>query len=232
MPTNSKMPIKKSIKADKVEIVTNYKKHTDRHRFLRIGRHGEADRDFNGRETVGRNQQEAEDRRGLRRRPDHGGQERKRNVRFLGDGLHLHNRRSRRPTTIRRWRPSCCGSTALAGSATASDLIWRETVRIKKPIIASMATWPAAADTTSPWGQEDLRRPMHVDRLDRRDRRQARHSRAVRQLGLNTEVIARGANSGAMSSGQPFTDGERKVWIELLQDTYHQFVSKAAKAAR
>jgi protease-4 len=52
------------------------------------------------------------------------------------------------------------------------------------------------------------------------------------KLGLNTEVIARGANSGAMSPGQPFSPGERKVWIELLQDTYHQFVSKAAEGRK
>jgi protease IV len=52
------------------------------------------------------------------------------------------------------------------------------------------------------------------------------------KVGLNTEVIARGANSGAMSSGQPFSEGERKVWLELLQDTYHGFVSKAAEGRK
>ena len=34
------------------------------------------------------------------------------------------------------------------------------------------------------------------------------------KLGLNTEVIARGAIAARMSSDQPFSPDERKVWIE------------------
>jgi protease IV len=52
------------------------------------------------------------------------------------------------------------------------------------------------------------------------------------KLGLNTEVIARGANSGSMSSSQPFTADERAAWTELLQETYHQFVGKAAEGRK
>ena len=52
------------------------------------------------------------------------------------------------------------------------------------------------------------------------------------KVGLTTEVISRGANSGSLSSNQPFTPEERKVWPELLQDTYHQFVSKAAEGRK
>ena len=48
------------------------------------------------------------------------------------------------------------------------------------------------------------------------------------KLGMNTEVISRGANSGSLSPTQPFTPEERKAWTELLQETYHQFVDKAA----
>ena len=35
-----------------------------------------------------------------------------------------------------------------------------------------------------------------------------------------------------MSPNQPFTPEERKVWTEVLQDTYHQFVSKAAEGRK
>ena len=52
------------------------------------------------------------------------------------------------------------------------------------------------------------------------------------KLGMNTEVIARGANSGSLSSSAPFTPGERKAWTELLEETYHQFVGKAAKGRK
>ena len=54
----------------------------------------------------------------------------------------------------------------------------------------------------------------------------------MQKLGLRTEVISRGANSGAFSSDQPFTPGERKAWMALLQETYRQFVSKAAEGRK
>ena len=52
------------------------------------------------------------------------------------------------------------------------------------------------------------------------------------KIGLNTEVISRGKNSGALSSKQPFTPDERKVWTKLLEETYHEFVSKAAEGRK
>jgi protease-4 len=48
------------------------------------------------------------------------------------------------------------------------------------------------------------------------------------KVGLDTEVISRGANSGSLSSTQPFTPEERKTWTALLEDTYHRFVQQAA----
>ena len=51
-------------------------------------------------------------------------------------------------------------------------------------------------------------------------------------MGLNTEVISRGKNSGAPSSTQPFSPDERKVFTQLLQETYHDFVSKAAQGRK
>jgi len=52
------------------------------------------------------------------------------------------------------------------------------------------------------------------------------------KVGMNTEIISRGKNSGALSSTQPFTPDERKVWTQLLQETYHEFVSKAAQGRK
>jgi protease-4 len=52
------------------------------------------------------------------------------------------------------------------------------------------------------------------------------------KLGLNKEIIARGANSGAMSSSQPFSPSERKVWLEMMEDTYHRFVRQAAEGRK
>jgi protease-4 len=52
------------------------------------------------------------------------------------------------------------------------------------------------------------------------------------KLGLNTEVIARGANSGALSANQPFAPEERKVLVATLEETYRQFVGKAAEGRK
>src|SRR5262249_27121033 len=46
-------------------------------------------------------------------------------------------------------------------------------------------------------------------------------------LGLKTEVISRGANSGLMSSEQPWTESERQVMARLMQGVYDQFLDKA-----
>ena len=116
------------------------------------------------------------------------------------------------------------------GSATASDLIWRETVRIKKPIIASMGDVAGSGGYYIAMGAKKIyAAPCTLTgsigviggKLVTRG--------LYDKLGMNTEVIARGANSGAMSSNQAFTPAERKAWIDVLQETYHQFVSKAAE---
>ena len=119
------------------------------------------------------------------------------------------------------------------GSATASDLIWHETQRIKKPIIASMGDVAGSGGYYIAMGAKKIfAAPCTLTgsigviggKLVTRG--------LYDKLGMNTEVIARGANSGAMSSNQAFTPDERKVWIGLLQDTYHQFVSKAAEGRK
>jgi protease-4 len=119
------------------------------------------------------------------------------------------------------------------GSAMASDLIWRETVRIKKPIIASMGNvagsggYYIAMNAKKIYAAPDtLTGSIGVigGKLVTRG--------LYDKLGLNTEVISRGANSGSMSSNQPFTPEERKVWIGLLEETYRQFVSKAAEGRK
>jgi protease-4 len=48
------------------------------------------------------------------------------------------------------------------------------------------------------------------------------------KVGLTTEVISRGQNSGWASMDEPFTDSERKVVTQLMQDIYKQFTEKAA----
>ncbi len=116
------------------------------------------------------------------------------------------------------------------GSATASDLMWREMARIKKPIIASMGDVAASGGYYIAMGAEKIfAAPCTLTgsigviggKLVTRG--------LYDKLGLNTEIISRGANSGALSPNQPFTPEERKVWLVSLEETYRQFVGKAAE---
>jgi protease IV len=119
------------------------------------------------------------------------------------------------------------------GSASASDLIWHETMRIKKPFIASMSDVAGSGGYYIAMGAKKIFAAPGTltgsigvigGKLVTRG--------LYDKLGLNKEVIARGENSGAMSSNQAFTPGERKVWLEMMEETYHRFVSKAAEGRK
>ena len=119
------------------------------------------------------------------------------------------------------------------GSATASDLIWRETVRMKKPIIASMGDVAGSGGYYIAMGAKKIfAAPGTLTGSIGVIGGKLVFKGCTTNSGLNTEVISRGANSGALSSTKPFTPDERKAWTELLQETYHQFVSKAAEGRK
>ncbi len=115
------------------------------------------------------------------------------------------------------------------GSATASDLIWRETVHLRKPLIASMSDVAGSGGYYIAMGAKKIIAAPgtltgSIGVIGGKLVTRGLHEK----LGLHTEVISRGANSGSLSSNQPFTPEERKAWTELLHETYHQFVGKAA----
>jgi protease-4 len=115
------------------------------------------------------------------------------------------------------------------GSATASDLIWRETVHLHKPLIASMSDVAGSGGYYIAMGAKKIIAAPgtltgSIGVIGGKMVTRGLHEK----LGLNTEVISRGANSGSLSSNQPFTPEERKAWTELLHETYRQFVGKAA----
>jgi protease-4 len=119
------------------------------------------------------------------------------------------------------------------GSAVASDLIWRETQRIKKPIVASMGNTAASGGYYISMGTDKIyAEPSTVTGSIGVIGGKFVLGGLYKKLGLTTEVIARGKNSGAFSSTNPFTERERKVWMSMLRETYRQFVSKAAKGRK
>ncbi|HBO44429.1 MAG TPA: signal peptide peptidase SppA [Planctomycetaceae bacterium] len=116
------------------------------------------------------------------------------------------------------------------GSAVASDLIWRETQRIDKPIIASMGDVAASGGYYISMGTDKIfAEPGTVTGSIGVIGGKFVLGGLYKKLGLTTEIISRGKNSGAMTSEEPFTPEERAIWTEMLQDIYRQFVSKAAK---
>jgi protease-4 len=119
------------------------------------------------------------------------------------------------------------------GSATASDLIWRETVHLRKPLIASMSDVAGSGGYYIAMGAKKIIAAPgtltgSIGVIGGKLVTRGLHEK----LGMNTEVISRGANSGSLSSNQPFTPEERKAWTVLLQETYRQFVGKAAEGRK
>jgi protease-4 len=119
------------------------------------------------------------------------------------------------------------------GSATASDLIWRETVRGKKPLVASMGNVAGSGGYYIAMGAKKIiAEPETITGSIGVGGGKLVTGGMYEKLGMNTEVISRGKNSGALSSTQPFTADERRVFTQLLKETYHDFVSKAAEGRK
>lgn len=119
------------------------------------------------------------------------------------------------------------------GSAVASDLIWREVVRSKKPVIASMGDVAGSGGYYIAMGARKIvAAPGTITGSIGVIGGKLVLGGLMDKIGVNTEVISRGKNSGALSSTKPFTPEERKVWLSMMEETYQQFVSKAAQGRK
>ncbi|MBN1909817.1 MAG: signal peptide peptidase SppA [Pirellulales bacterium] len=119
------------------------------------------------------------------------------------------------------------------GSAIASDLIWREIVRIKKPVIASMGDVAGSGGYYIAMGADRIyAEPSTLTGSIGVIGGKMVTRGLYRKIGLSTTVISRGQNSGIFSSDQPFTPSERDAWVTSMKETYHQFVAKSAKGRK
>jgi protease-4 len=119
------------------------------------------------------------------------------------------------------------------GSATASDLIWRETVRLKKPLIASMGDVAGSGGYYIAMAARTIvAEPGTITGSIGVIGGKLVTGGLYEKLGLTTDIVSRGKNSGALSSTQPFTPEERRAWTALLEETYGQFVGKAAQGRK
>jgi protease IV len=116
------------------------------------------------------------------------------------------------------------------GSALASDLIWHETQNLGKPLVASMSDVAASGGYYIAMGADKIfATPGTVTgSIGVVGGKLAVHG-LYDKVGISTETIERGRNSGLFSSSEKFTDSEREVIKSSMEDMYRQFTEKAAK---
>jgi protease-4 len=116
------------------------------------------------------------------------------------------------------------------GSALASDLIWHETQVIKKPIVASMGDVAASGGYYISMGAKKIfAAPSTITGSIGVVGGKLALTGLFNKVGITTETIERGKNSGMLSSTGKFTDSQREVIKKMMQDMYAQFTTKAAK---
>jgi protease-4 len=116
------------------------------------------------------------------------------------------------------------------GSALASDLIWHETQDLGKPLVASMSDVAASGGYYIAMGADKIyATPGTITgSIGVVGGKLAVHG-LYDKIGISTETIERGRNSGLFSSSEKFTDSERDVIKSSMEDMYRQFTEKAAK---
>lgn len=115
------------------------------------------------------------------------------------------------------------------GSALASDLIWRTISRCGKPVVASMGDVAASGGYYISMGCDKIfAEPGTLTGSIGVVGGKLATGGLFEKLGIHTDVISRGKNSGIMTTESPFTESERGAWKKMMEETYKQFVSKAS----
>lgn len=113
------------------------------------------------------------------------------------------------------------------GSALASDLIWHELKRCKKPVIASMGDIAASGGYYISMGASKVyAEPGTLTGSIGVVGGKIVTGDLFKWGGIKTETLARGKNSGAFSSSTMFSKSERDAITALMQDIYDQFLDR------
>jgi protease-4 len=119
------------------------------------------------------------------------------------------------------------------GSALASDLIWKELVACKKPVVASMGDVAASGGYyISMATQKIYAEPGTLTGSIGVVGGKIVTGGLTNWLGMKTDVISRGVNSGLESSERPWSESERAVMTRLMQETYDQFLDKTIEGRK
>jgi protease-4 len=113
------------------------------------------------------------------------------------------------------------------GSALASDLIWHELKRCKKPVVASMGDVAASGGYyISMAAPKVYAEPGTLTGSIGVVGGKIVLGGLFAWGGVKTETLARGKNSGAFSSNTPFSKTEKEAIAGLMGDIYDQFLDK------
>jgi protease-4 len=113
------------------------------------------------------------------------------------------------------------------GSALASDLIWKELIACKKPVVASMGDVAASGGYYISMACKKIyAEPGTLTGSIGVVGGKIVTGGLFDWVGMKTDVISRGANSGLESSSKPWTESERAVMTRLMQEIYDQFLDK------
>jgi len=113
------------------------------------------------------------------------------------------------------------------GSALASDLIWHELKRSKKPVIASMGDVAASGGYYIAMGASKVyAEPGTLTGSIGVISGKIVLGGLFEWGGVKTETLVRGKNSGIFSSSTPFSKGERDSLGAVMQEVYDQFLDR------
>jgi protease-4 len=116
------------------------------------------------------------------------------------------------------------------GSALASDRIWRQVRQCEKPLVASMGDIAASGGYYIAMGCDKIvAEPGTLTGSIGVVGGKMALAGLMNKVGLTTDVISRGKNSGLFSSDQPFSESERDVFHRSMESIYEQFTRKAAE---
>jgi protease-4 len=114
------------------------------------------------------------------------------------------------------------------GSALASDLIWKELKRSKKPVIASMSDVAASGGYYVCMSAKKIyAEPGTITGSIGVVGGKLATSGLYDKVGIKTERLQRGKNAGILSSDEPFSESEKKRMTDLMKDVYDLFLTKA-----
>ncbi len=119
------------------------------------------------------------------------------------------------------------------GSALASDLIWREAERTKKPVVASLSDTAASGGYYIAVAADKIvAAPGTLTGSIGVVGGKIAVGGALERYGVHTDVVSKGRNAGWLSMQTPFTADEREAFLGTMKDVYRLFTSKVAKGRK